>query len=419
MPGGFPNFWIVVLCLFMGAVAGVRAQFGDITDQPSDIWNNIQQQLPSLSWENLGTIEDLPWDTEISARSGYDTNVETTNINPISSFYTNGSLGILYKFGTPRLRLELDVAGGATYYFSRPGKKMDYSFNLVGAATYIASPRLTFQFNSRIAYLSEPDFLIAGTDAQRVGDYWYTDHQLLMTYIMQPRLSALTRYGYNTLTYVDEELNNSSGRISQNISQALNFLLVPTTTLTAELRVNPVTYYEADLNTLGVFMLFGFEHRFNPRAVWTFQGGAEGRYIQNPVDGNSLYLGPFLDTNYIYQLGERTQVSWNFHYGTEPSGLNAVSIRQTFRTGLHLSYGFTQRLTGICDIYYQHNFYDQPNVIPDITEQIFSGSLMLRFELNRNLSLEGVYQYTQDVAPMAPGLEYTKNVIYAGLNFLF
>lgn len=416
MPGGFSKFWMVVLCLCFGAVAGVRAQFGDITDQPSDFMGLFD--LPSLAWENLGALPDLPWDTEISLRHGYDSNVYTTNVDPIGSFNTNGALGILYKFGSPRLQLELDVTGGATYYYTRPGDKIDYSFDLLGAATFQASPRLFFTLNVRVAYLSQPDFLIPGTDAQRTGDYWYNTYELGMTYIIQPRLSTSTRYTYSALTYVDPDRNAANGLIDQTISQSFSFLLVPTTSLVSEFRVNPITYYEADLNTTGVFLIFGFDHRFNQRTTWTFRAGAEGRYDENP-SGNGFYLGPYLSTVFSYQASERTSLNWNMHYGTEPSGLGDVTIRQTFRTGLGLSYGFTRRLTATCDVYYQHNFYDQPGVIADFTEQIFAGSLGLRFEVTRNVSLETVYQYTQDVAPDAPSLEYTRNVIYAGINFLF
>lgn len=417
MPGSFHKFWPLVFCLLAGSALGLRAQFGDITDQPSDIIDNFG--FPSLSWENLGSIGDLPWDTEVSLRSGYDTNVDTSNINPISSFYSNGALGIAYKLGTPRLQLELDVSGGATYYFSRPGKKTDYSFDLVSAVAYQANPRLSFTFNARVSYLSQPDFLIPGTDAQRVGDYWYSRFALAMNYILHPRLQTATAYSYSALTYVEQELNDASGRVEQNISQSLNFLLVPTTTLVGEIRANPVTYYSADLNTVGLFLLVGFDHRFNPQTVWTFRAGAEGRYEENPVDGSGVYLGPFVDSNFVYRVGERTSVVWNFRYGSEPSGFGNVTIRQTFRTGFIASHGITQRLTAACNLFYQHNYYDQPNVIPDITEQIFSGSLELRFEINRNISLQTVYQYTQDVSQQAPSLEYTRNVIYAGVNFLF
>ncbi len=106
-------------------------------------------------------------------------------------------------------------------------------------------------------------------------------------------------------------------------------------------------------------------------------------------------------------------------YGTEASGINDVTQRQTFRTGLTLTHAFTARLASTFGLNYQCNFYDQADVIPSFYENIVDVSLGLSFKVNRFVSLQAGYQFIIDMAPTFTDRQYTRNVAFVGANFAF
>jgi len=354
----------------------------------------------------------------VSVREGFDDNLFTTRTNKDSSFYTNVAAGIAYDFGSPRLRLTANLGGGVTYYYTRPGDKVDYTGVIDLSATYLATERLSFEVSTATGYFSQPDLFIAGTSARRDGDYFYTNTSINGTYAWTERFSTTTGYNFTTYIYTEQALNDSQGRIDQTVSQSFNYLLWPKTTLVAEYRINPVTYFEADQDNLGQFFLLGFDHIFNPRSTWTLRAGAEQRFLNNATDGRSDYIGPFVSSSFIYQFGPASDATLLARYGTEGSGLNGVTIRETFRLGLTLRHAFTARITGQLGFAYLHNRYDQPNVIPDFDENIFEASVGLSYQVNRVWSLNAGYNFTS-VLSQEEVREYNRNIAFIGTTFDF
>lgn len=354
----------------------------------------------------------------VTVREGFDDNVFTQRVNKKSSFYTNFAAGIAYDFGSPRLRLTANLGGGVTYYYTRPGDKIDYTGVLSLTGSYLVTPRFSLNFSTRTGYFSQPDLFIAGTSARRDGDYFYTNSAISATYAWTERFSTTTGYNFTAYYYPEQSLNDSQGRISQTLSQSFNFLLWPTTTLVAEYRINPVTYYSADQNNLGNYALLGFDHVFNPRSTWTLRAGAEQRFLNNATDGRSDYIGPFVSSSFNYQFGPASDVTFLARYGTEGSGINGVTIRETFRLGLTLQHAFTARISGNLGFAYLHNRYDQPDVIPDFDENIFEVSAGVRYQINRLWSVNAGYNFT-GVLSGEQVREYNRNIAFIGTTLDF
>lgn len=374
----------------------------------------------SLGFFDLAGGTRNPFKITTSVREGYDDNTLTSKTNRQGSFYTNLAAGARYDFGSPRLRLSTNLAGGLTYYYTRPGRKVDLSLIYTLSAVYAASSRLTLGISSTVGWYPQPDVGIAGTSFNNQdGSYFYTSTNLDATYQWTSRFSTTTSYTFRALAYSDPELNQGQGNVSQTLSQSFNFQLWPTTTLVAEYRANVITYFDTDMNSLGNYALVGFDHVFNPRSRWNFRGGLEQRFNNNPVDGQSIYVGPFAESIFIYRFTSRSEIAWSTRYGTEQSGLYDVTQRQTFRTGFSINHGFTARLSGTFDLFYAINYYDQPGVIPDYYENVGQFNLGFNFAINRLLSLSAGYQLTGVLAPTQPDQEYYRNIVYLGLNANF
>ena len=380
---------------------------------PSDVVTDVVENQPSAG---LGIFARKPFKTILAVREGFDSNVFQTKDNPRSSFYTNWAAGLNRKIGNPRLKLQTGLGGGLTYYYTRPGDKLDFDGLFDLRATYLATPRLTLSLDTSTAYLSQPDQTIVGGNNQQNGDYVYSTTTLSAAYRLTEMFSSVTSYNFSTIFYTRNAINDQLGYISQTLAQSLRWLWKPRTVLVAEYRLNLINYFSPGLDSLGNYFLVGFDQTLNPLFTWSIRGGFQINLNKNPVDGNSTYFGPYGQSILSCQLGPGSAVSWYLRYGTEASGLSDVNQRQTFRTGLFLVRAITARISADLAVDYQGNYYDQSGVISSFFENVFNIGPGLKFMINRLISLEAGYQFSATFAPDDTSREYTRNVVFMGVN---
>jgi hypothetical protein len=395
------------------------ADFPQLEGQPVD--DNAAALEEIDGQDSGGVFEKKPYILSAAVREGYDDNLFTTETNRSSSFYTNLAGGVEYKLENSRLQLSTALNGGVTYYYTRPGNKFDYTgaLNLQGA--YKVSQRLTLNFSTNTAYLSQPDLEVAGTSARDNGDYMFSSTTIAGAYQWSEKFSTDTKYNFTPFVYVDDQLNESQGRIEQTLGQSFRWLLLPKTTGIVEYRANPVSYYSAPLDNFGQFFLLGIDQVFSPKFKITSRGGAELRFY-NSDNENPNYIGPFAELNGMYEYQKYSSIGLNLRYGTEASGLNGAATRNTFRIGVNAVQGITPKLSFNVGLNYQNNFYnefDKQNPDTDFYENIIEFSVGANFKINKNFILQGGYTRTVDAAPASQQLSYTRNVTFVGLNMLF
>lgn len=389
------------------------------SDYPTDVGQRPVGEN-NAGFDPIGFIAGAPLKFTAAVREGYDSNVFTTRTDPDSSMYTNLAAGMAYNFGGPRLQLDASLGGGATYYYTRPGEKMDYNGRFSLNAVYLVTPKLTLTLGTTTAYLAQPDTNIIGGTNRVNGDYIYTNTSIDAAYQWTQKFSTVTGYQFYANYYMEQTLNDTQSFISQTIHQSARWLLLPKTTVLVEYRANPIVYPGgAGLNSFGNFALVGFDQIFNPRFKWTARFGLEQRFNQNPVDGDSIYFGPYMESNLSYQFGPASTLSWNARYGTEPSGLTNVTQRETFRTGLAVNHAFTPRISANLGFNFEVDYFDQAGVVGSFYETIFDVTAGVNFKINRLVSLSAGYQFVSVYAPENINFEYTRNVAFAGVNFAF
>lgn len=385
---------------------------------PSDAGVDFDGDETGLS-QVPGVFAKKPFKMTFAVREGFDSNVFQTRDDPVSSFYTNWAAGLNYGIGDPRLQVQSSLGAGLTYYYTRPGEKVDFSGLFDVRVNYLATPRLTLALETSTAYLSQPDQTIVGGNSQQNGDYVYSTTTVLVGYQWTGTISTVTSYNFSTIFYTRSEINDQLGYISQTFAQSVRWLWKPRTTLVTEYRFNPINYFSADLDSLANYFLVGFDQVFNPRLTWSARAGLQANFNNDPVDGSSTYFGPYGQSSLSYQFGRTSALSWNLRYGTEPSGLAEVSQRQTFRTGLVLIHAITARIAASLTVDYQGNYYDQAGVIATFFENVLSVGAGLRFNITRLIALEAGYQFSADISPDDDAREYTRNVVFLGINSSF
>ncbi len=355
----------------------------------------------------------------VNTALGYDSNVLTSNTNPIASATSNLSGTAAYNFGSERLKITSSLALGIIYYDNRPGDSSDYNGNFSAAFSYFVTRRLQLAGGVNLIYASQPNPTLIGGVSRFSGDYTVANVNVSATYALRPRLSMRVELRENTIQYAEEDENQALGFSDQTYVLGLDYLFSPRITLTTEYRYNPLSYYESDQDSVGQIFTVGFVANFNPRLKWTMQAGVEGRSFDGETQpgSESQYFGPFLESSVEYDFAPNSSLVGRLRYGTEPSGVASLSIRETLRGSLVLRYAFTPRLTADFGLSYENDNYDQPGDA-SFVQKYFTGSIGLGFQFNPALSLTARFEYSS-VQSDVPTDGYTRDVSTLGLQFIF
>lgn len=374
-----------------------------------------------------GIFEKRPFRFSFAVYEGYNSNVNTTSSNEIESMYTQIAAGVSYEFGTSRLQLSAALSAALAFYYNNIDLQNDGLFptiNFTLGANYAATPRLDLSFDTYTAFLSQPNFTIAGAPNTYDGDYLISSSTIGAKYLWLPKLATETTYTPTFYYFTDEDQNDIQGRFEQTVGQQFLFLWKPTTALVLEYDFNTRNYYTAkDLDSIGNFLLAGFDHTLNPRSTLTVRGGVEQRFNQNPYGGTDVYVGPFGSVNFNYALGKDTTVGLQSRYGTTASGFSNYTQAQQFLLGFNAAHQFTRRIAANAFFNYQNNFYDQPGsdgAAPDFYDNIFNAGANASFLVYRNLSFLAGYSFTSLISTdTVIERDYTQNIVYVGAELDF
>ena len=406
------------------ATTTADATFG----MPEDSFEQVGSYDGTTADIGEGIFERRPFRFSFAVYEGYNSNVNTTSSNQIESMYTQIAAGVSYEFGTSRLQLSAALSAALAFYYNNLDLQNDGLFptiNFTLGANYAATPRLDLSFETYLAYQSQPNFTIAGAPNTYDGDYLISSTTIGAKYLWLPKLATETTYTPVFYYFTDQDQNDIQGRWEQTIGQQFLFLWKPTTALVAEYDFNTRLYYTAnDLDSIGNFLLLGFDHTLNPRSTLTVRGGVEQRWNQNPYGGGTdIYLGPYGSVNFNYALGKDTTVGLLARYGTTASGFSNYNQAQQFLLGFNAAHQFTRRIGANAFFNYQNNFYDQPGsdgAAPDFYDNIFNTGVNASFLVYRDVSLLAGYAFTTLLSTdTVIERDYTQNIVYIGAEVDF
>lgn len=375
-----------------------------------------EETTPELG---TGNFARSPFHVSVAVREGYDDNVYTTKLNPVDSFYTNGSVVLDYKFGNARTKLALEAFGGLTYYYNRPfGQEYDINSGLSLTASHQATPRLGLAAAVYLAYQSEPDFNTGFGVNRRSGNYFYSSDKFSVSYQWSPRFSTVTSYTLGVVDYADSAIGLYEDRFEHTLGNEFRFLVLPTTTVVGDYRFQIIDYDTALRNSTTHFLLAGLDHSFNPRFNVSLRGGVQFREFEDFGERTS----PYAEATLNYALGQRTSISWSNRYGLDEPDVPGAASRTTFRTGLRATHAFSPRFSSTLGAFYQHDENEGLSsttlFVPAFTEDSLDLSLGVRYEINRIFAALAGYNHTEVLSDIDLR-EYGRNRYYLGLNATF
>jgi Putative beta-barrel porin 2 len=400
-----------------GSGAGRSGSFGDST-----LTGGGGEEI------GLGIFSRLPFRITVAVQEGYDDNIFTRGNLQQGSAFTDGSLGLEYAFGSARTQISARAGAGLVYYYDRPGSSgPDYNGFFELGLTHKFSARLSLTMSAYATYQTEPDFSLDIGINRRTGSYSYFSDHTTLNFQFTPRFSTASSYTITTLRFENSVAGGDQNRIENTIGNEFRYLILPTTTLVGEYRIQLTEYLDTDSDATTHFFLAGFDHTFNPRLNGTLRAGLQLRSFDSAETTTQTgdRISPDVETSVTYQFGARSEASWTTRYGIqEGEGSANDSVRTSFHTGLEVRYGITPRISSRLALFYEHNAFESGggsnagvgNNSP--TENNIDAALSLRYALTRYLGIQAGYNYTQIISDQSLR-GYTRNRIYGGVDFVF
>ena len=394
--------------------------------------------MPSLTLDNspqqgvgaLGGIFD--WAQKLrfqaSIRGGYDNNINSAHgTNAITSTFSNLNGGVNYRFGAPRLSINLNLTGGITRYFN-PNivQPTEGTLGLGIAVEYRLNPRTVLSLNSSSSYQQQPNIALVGTaNNSGTAAYYYTANSLSDAYQISDLYTSVTTLSESASYYPNSTSTQTNQSFSQpSITQSIRYLARPTTTAVVDYNAQEYLYKSSSFNSFGQYLALGFDHSFNPKWFWNFRMGAQTQSSKT----TSLYIGPYVDSNFNWVFGNASSIGWVAHIGTQPSGTQNLSYLLAGNTGINYSQGLFSKLRFNAGLFYQISQYKdapvisvqrQSNGLFAVVSQLqtyyqtnIQGNASLAYQYNRIFSFSLGYQYMTLQSPTIQVAEYNRGISY-------
>jgi Putative beta-barrel porin 2 len=366
----------------------------------------------------LGWLPAVPIQITAGVDMGYDDHVNgnnsTASSSGQSSFFTRENLVLTYARPGERTLVSLIGVGRFEQFFDLGTD--DKNGNVTLSITHSSSTRLSFYASVYAAYETEPDFKSDVGPENVRADHFDTVDIFSVTYQWLPRVSTVTSYTFRRVKYADASVGMTSDRVDNTFGETVQFSLTRRTNLVGDYRYEITDYDTAPNDSTTHYLLGGIDHHLTEHLVVHARGGPSLRSLKDDGDSTSPYFEGSLE-----YIRSNHSLNWTTSYGFEAPTQANTSTRQTFRTGVVLTYNLTSRLTSTTGVYFHHD-ENQSSASSGTgsagSQDSLDLSLGLGYTINKRLALHANYSYTsQSSLGGTPG--YTRNSYSAGLTYTY
>jgi len=397
------------------------------------------QNLSDLSPE----LASKRWHVSAALRGFYDDNYATRPSGPDKrgsggvQFTPNASINI----PTDRTYFSAAYTLSLLYYFDRPGNEIDQSHTADIKVDHRFTERHRLKVEDIFVYSQEPAIIDQGgtVNVPLRNDVEVIHNQLPIEFEWQlTRLFALSLGYQNTYyNYLDsgdgsysalldrwEHLFRLDGRYQLTehstallgyqfglISYTSDDLLAPAPALGSSARDNVSHYLYA-----------GYEHEFANHLTLLARVG--GQYVDYTELGDNS-LSPYVDISVAYQylpgdslrLGLKQSHNPTDQAGGATSERTLVKDQDTTTIYGSVTHRLTPKLTANGSVQYQHSIYNGGTLDGEADDYV-QLALILAYKFTRNWSAELEYDFYTLLSDV-PDRDFTRNVIYGGVRFIF
>lgn len=371
----------------------------------------------------IGAVDEdfesgVPFSTTVSADFGWDSNANASSVDPEERAYTRAGIDARWLGGDRRTNLTLGGSFSAIYYFDGvEGAQRDVFYNarITADFRHQVNRRMLIGNNFYLTYENEPDFVIGESASRRIDQYLYGYNSTWLSYAWTRRVSTVTRYTLDGITYDEDVVGYSEDRLTQTFSQEGRYLLNALTTLVGEYRFAYANYDSINRDYLSNYLLVGFDHSFSRDLTGTVRAGAQIR----DSDAYGTKTTPYAELALRYRTGKYSNLHWVTRIGEEDAELTSYEERYSYRSSLSYNQEFTQYLRGNAGVTYVHNDF-QEGVFGqnDYNEDTLALSLGLSYRIMSNVDVNASYYFTT-ISSDDEFREYDRHRVSLGVSASF
>jgi hypothetical protein len=419
------SFRIYAIALCWSGISAISTFAATDTDEVTSQSESTGQS------SSAGMISSLPFHFSVFAQGGYDDNVlngGNSSTSAHGSFFTQDGGVVTYKTPGNNPAVYLQTGGDITHYFDiSSGQTVDYNAYGDFSLAEPLSERLKVDAKVHLAYRTEPTFSAnIGVENQR-ANYFETTDTLSVAYQWLQRLSTVTTDTFTRVKYESSALGSFFDRYGNTIGESLRFSLIPQrTVLVGEYRFEIEQYDSlSTLNSTIHYALVGIDESFSPQLRSSIRGGLSFQEFQHAGSATD----PYFNGSLTYSGAHHSSLTLDTSYSVEDPNSQTAFRRTTYRTGLVLSYGVSERISGQISGYYHHDTNEgfsagvSPIAVatPGFSQDTFDVTVGLHYAVRRFLSVDLSFEHSEvssGQSVQSPS-DYSRNRVLGGITLIY
>lgn len=291
----------------------------------------------------------------VTIREGYDSNVNTSEKDPVDSFISTIGPDLHFAWSSPTTDVAVHYVYWATYYEHRPGgNSFDQSHDFTFDVSHEFSPRFRVNMVDQFTPGFEPELDEGNT--QRQGDYITNRLMVNTAYTLGGRWEMPVTFNHYYTDYLDSEVSEVMDRQSFTGHVGLRYNWRPQTRFGFGVWHEVNSYQGVNRNSRSEGVDFTVNHAFTPRLSMDLSAGASARFFE---EQGETEFNPEIRVGFNYAMSPRTVFTGQFTARTMPTEVVQYLQQRSYVFMLGVAHQFTSRLTAGANVLYMPTEYDK------------------------------------------------------------
>jgi hypothetical protein len=349
-------------------------------------------------------------------REVYDDNINTTNVNKVSSFEEIISPSILFSYPMDNSTFDARYTFGLTYYnHSAAGSSYDQDHDVVLRYNHAFSDRFNLDLRDDGGYHTDPSLLDAIGTVNREGGYYSNIATAEFTAQWTPLFGTVTSYSNDFITYENQTVSTNEDSDENTVSQDFRFAFWPTVTFAVGAIYDNISYFNDPRGYTNYTGNAGLDWQALPSLSLGFRAGGS---ITTPDVGTTTE-SPYASANVNWQIGERSRLIASYVHSVTPTDVVIAQGQESDRFTANFLYNITQNITVNLEGIYTYSDYPQDLIAGGsanaFTENVLGVDTGLTYHYDQYVDFEAGY-ILSDVSSQESDRDYTRNQFYLGVR---
>lgn len=361
----------------------------------------------------------------LTARVGYDDNINSTYRDKQRSVYTGVNLGASYADYESSTKTHYNASLGATYYFKRAYGSNQRWFSdtrIGGGITHSFSERCTNNLQASLSYQPEPDYANGMSASRAQGDCFNWSLSDSLSRSIDSRWSWTLNASYTgnyyaekVYEYDDRQYINGGASLSVRTSELVSY------SLNLSYRKD-LKKYGYGYNSDNIYAMLGTNRSLTPYSSMNLSAGVQQKYIHS-----EKILTPTVRAGYSRKVVEGFSLNFyasldNENVDTYRGSVGSYLSDPTWRVGVNGSYTWSPDLSLMfgCS-YYSSNYGRGEGNLQDYRSYSVNPTIGASFRITDSLrgNLHYTYTVSNSTYSYGRGNKYDRNNVTFSTTYTF